>query len=86
MDVRAVQHGKSILCLDAENAHFHAEEDEEHCWPPNEWVKMYHATGGRVENPWWVLQRQLYGRRNATKKFNHFVVTANDGIGLEQMP
>ena len=52
----------------------------------NEWVKMYHATGGRVENPWWVLQRQLYGRRNATKKFNHFVVTATDGIGLEQMP
>ena len=71
VDMHAVQHGNSILCLDAENAYFHAEEDEEvHCWPPKEWVKRYHARGGRVENPWWKLKRQLYGTREAAKMFN----------------
>ena len=36
--MHAVQHGYSILCLDAENAYFHAEEDEEVCcWLPREW-------------------------------------------------
>ena len=35
VDMRAVQHGCSILFFDAENAYFHAEEDEEvYCWPP----------------------------------------------------
>ena len=34
------------LVPDAENAHFHAEEDEEvHCWPLKEWVQRYHARG-----------------------------------------
>ena len=33
VDMHAVQPGYSILCLDAENAYFHAEEDEEvYCW------------------------------------------------------
>ena len=69
VDMHAVQHGHSILCLDAENAYFHAGEDEEvYCWPPKEWVKRYQARGGRVENPWWKLKRQLYGRRKAAKK------------------
>ena len=37
VDKHAVQHGYSILCLDAENACFHADEDEEvYCWPPKE--------------------------------------------------
>ena len=76
VDMHAVQHGKSILYLDAENACFHAEEDEEaHCWPQKK-VKRYHASGGRVENFWWKLKRQLYGRRKAAKKFNAFVVSA----------
>ena len=74
-------------CLDAENAYFHAEEDEDvYCWPPKEWVQRYHARGRRVENPWWKLKRQLHGRRKAAKKFNEFVVTATDGLGLEQCP
>ena len=35
VDMHAVQHGYLILCLDAENAYFRAEEDEEvYCWPP----------------------------------------------------
>ena len=51
VDMHAVQHGYSILSLDAENAYFHAEEDEDvYCWPPKEWVQRYHARGGRVEN------------------------------------
>ena len=72
VDMHAVQHGYSILCLDAENAYFHAEEDEDvYCWPPKEWVQRYHARGGRVESPWcenrtpshsdflmWKLKRQ----------------------------
>ena len=29
VDMHAVQHGYSVLCLDVENAYFHAEEDEE---------------------------------------------------------
>ena len=75
------------MCLDAENACIHAEEDEEvYCWPPKEWVKRYHARGGRVENPWWKLKRQLHGRREAAKKFNEFVVSATVGLGLEQCP
>ena len=83
VDVHAVQHGYSILCLDAENAYFHAEEDEEvYCWPPKEWVKRYHARGGRVHNPW-KLQRRLYGRRKAAKKLNELVVAATDGLGIE---
>ena len=87
VDMHAVQHGCSTLCFDAENAYFHAEEDEEvYCWPPKEWVKRYHAKGGRVENPWWKLKRQLYGRRKAAKKFNEFVVSATFGLGLEQCP
>ena len=32
------------------------------------------------------LKRQLYGRRKAAKKFNEFVVTATDGLGIEQCP
>ena len=39
-----------------------------------------------MENPWWKLKRQLYGRRKAAKKFNQLVVTATDGLGLEQCP
>ena len=43
----AVQHNYSILCLDAEKAYFHAEEDEEvYGGPPKEGVKRYHARGG----------------------------------------
>ena len=37
VDVHAVQHEYSILCFDAENAYFHAEEDEGvSYWPPKE--------------------------------------------------
>ena len=54
------------------------------CWPPKEWVRRYHARGGRVENPWWKLKRHLYGRRKAAKKFNEFVVAATHGLGIEQ--
>ena len=87
VEMHAVQHGYSILCLDAETAYFDAEEDEEvYCWPPKEWVQRYHARGGRVANPWWKLKRQLYGRRKAAKKFNEFVVAATDGLGIEQCP
>ena len=44
-----MQYGYSILCLDSENAYFHAEEDEEvYCWPPKEWVKMYHVRGAAI--------------------------------------
>ena len=57
-----------------------------HCWPAREWVQRYHARSGRVENPWWELKRQLYGRRKAAKKFNEFVVTATDGLGIEHYP
>ena len=32
------------------------------------------------------LKRQLSGRRKAAKKFNEFVVTATDGLGIEQCP
>ena len=49
-------------------------------------VKRYDARGGRVENPWWKLKRQLHGRRNAAKKFNEFVVSATVGLGLERCP
>ena len=80
MDMHAFQHGYSILCLDAENA-YHAEEDEEvHCWPPKEWVKRYHARGGRVENPWWKLETALRETWKAAKKFNDFVVSATVGL------
>ena len=49
VDMHAVQYGYSILCLDSENAYFHAEEDEEvYCWPPKEWVKMYHVRGAAI--------------------------------------
>ena len=42
VDMHEVQHGYSILCLDPENAYFHAEEDEDVCcWPPREWVNRY---------------------------------------------
>ena len=84
VDTHAVQHGCSILCFDAENVYFHAEEYEDvYCWPPKEWVQRYH---GRVEKPWWKLKRQLHGRRKAAKKFNEFVVTATDGLGIKQCP
>ena len=87
VDMHAVQQGYSILCLDAQKAYFHAEEDEDvYCWPPREWVNRYHARGGRVESPWWKLKRQLCGRRKASKKFNEAVVTATDGLGIEHCP
>ena len=87
VDMHAVQHGYSILCLDAANAYFRAEEDEEvYCWPPKGWVERYPARGGLVENPWWELMRKLHGRRKAPKKFNDFVVTATVALGLEQCP
>ena len=45
--MHADQHGYSILCFDAENSYFRAEEDEEvYCWPPKEWVMRYQARGG----------------------------------------
>ena len=87
VDMHAVQHGYSILCFDAENAYFHVEEDEEvYCWSLRERVKRYHARGGRVESSRWKLKRQLSGRRKAANKFNEFVVTASDGLGIEQCP
>ena len=87
VDMHAVQHGYSILCLNAENAYFHAEEDKEvYCWPPKEWVKRCHARSGRVENPWCMLKQQLYGRKKAAKKFHEFVVSATVGLSLEQCP
>ena len=82
VDMHAVQHGYSILCLDAENA----EDEDVYCWLPKEWVQRCHAKGGRVEKPWWKLRGQRYGRRKAAKKFNEFVVTATDGVGIEQCP
>ena len=83
--MHAAQHGYSVLCLDAENAYFHAEEDEEvYRWLAKEWVNRYHARGGRVWNPWWKLKRQLHGRRKSAKKFNEFVVSAALGLGLAQ--
>ena len=79
VDVHAVQRGYSILCIDAENACFHAEEDEDvYCWPPKEWVKRR----GRVENPRWKLKKQLYGRRKAAKELNEVVVTDTDGLDI----
>ena len=42
-------------------------------------VKRYHARGGRVVSPCWILNRQLYGKWKAAKKFNEFVVAASDG-------
>ena len=87
VEVNAVQHGYSILCLDGENSYFHAEEDEEvYCWCPKECVQRYHARGCRVENLWWMLKRQFYGRRKAAKKFNELVVAATDGLSIEQCP
>ena len=87
VDVHALQHGFSILCLDAENAYFHTEEDEEVYYRlPLERINRYHTRSRRVENPRWKLKRQLYGRRKAAKKFIQFVVTATDGFGLEQCP
>ena len=51
VDMHAVQHGHSILCLDAENAYFHAQDEEEvYCCPPKEWVKRYHARGSSGES------------------------------------
>ena len=83
---KAVQRGYSILCLDAENAYFHAEETEKSAgWPPKGWGKRYHARGGRAEKPWWKMKKQLYGRRKAAKKFNEFVVSATVGLGLEHV-
>ena len=73
VDMHAVHHGYSLLCLDVENAYFHAGEDEEvYCWRLKEWNQKYHAKGGRVENPWWMLKGQLYGGRKAAKKLNEF--------------
>ena len=86
VDMHAVQHGYSILCLDAENAYFHAEDDEEvYCWPPKEWVERYHARGGRVEHPCLKLKGQLYGRRSVAK-FDEFVVATTGGLGTEHCP
>ena len=53
---------------------------------PKKLVKRYHARGGRVENPWWKLKKQLHGRRKAAKTFNEFVVSAAVVLGLEQYP
>ena len=39
-----------------------------------------------MENPWWKLKKQLYGRRKVAKKFNEFVVSATVGLGLDQCP
>ena len=66
VDMHVVHLGYSIQCIVAENAYFFAQEDEEvYCWLPKEWVNMCYARGGRVENLWWKLKRQLYGRRKA---------------------
>ena len=79
VDMHAVQHGYSILCLDAENAYFHAEEDEEVCcWPPKEWVQRYHARGGRVENPWWKLKRQLLWKTESCEEVQLTVSESNN--------
>ena len=39
-----------------------------------------------MKSPWWMLKRQLHGRWKAKKKSSQFVVTATDGLGLEQCP
>ena len=39
-----------------------------------------------MENPWWKLKKQLYGRRKVAKKYDEFVVSATVGLGLDQCP
>ena len=43
---------------------------------PKESVTRYHARGAHLDNPWWELTRQLYGRRKVAKKFTELVVSA----------
>ena len=83
VDVHAVQYRYSILCLDAENVYFHAEEDEEvYCWPPKEWVKRHHARGGRVgESLVEVEETALRETESCDEVGNEFVVAATDGLG-----
>ena len=84
--VRSSTAFRSCASMQRTHTTMHKEDEEVCCWPPKEWVKRYHARGGRVENPWWKLKRQLHGRRKAAKKFNEFVVTATVGLGLDQCP
>ena len=48
------------------------------------------SCGTMQEVEWRVLggswRTQLYGRRNAAKKFNEVVVAASDGLGIDQCP
>ena len=39
-----------------------------------------------MQDSWWKLKKQLYGRRKAAKKSDEFVVTAAIDLGLEQCP
>ncbi|CAK0896486.1 unnamed protein product, partial [Prorocentrum cordatum] len=87
IDQHAVQHGYNTMVLDAQNAYFHADEDEEvYVDPPVEWVKRNHARGGKIGRPWWKMKKQLYGKRKASKKFNQYVTDQTKMLGIDQCP
>ena len=68
VDMHAVQHGYSILCLVADNASSMLRKTGQE-------VSRQRWTSGTS-----LVKRQLHGRRKAAKKFNEFVVTATDDL------
>eukprot|EP00959_Pyramimonas_sp_CCMP1952_P272458 5696346-Pyramimonas_sp.AAC.1 len=75
------------MVLDAQNACFHAEEDEEvYVVPPAEWSRRYHARGGQCQQPWRKMKKRLGGERGVSNKFNQCVIDNTSESGIEHAP
>lgn len=76
--------------LDARNAYLHVDETEKiFAEPPKVWIEWYRGympDGEAVEDPVWVLKKTLYGRQQASQRFNELVAKMLIDLGFEQCP
>ena len=84
IDLLAVKQKKSRMIIDAKNAYFHADEDEDVAVdPPEVWMKWWIDNGGSPTVTW-RLKKQLYGRRKASQKFQEYVSKVLQTHGFER--
>jgi len=88
VDCMAVKKKQRRMILDGKKAYCHVPEEEKlFIDPPKVWLGWWWSQDdgmGDITDPVWVMDKTLYGRRIASKRFNTFVTGILEGLGFEQ--